>query len=164
MQIANQKGFTLVELLVVIGILGILVAALIAVVDPIEQLRKASDLAAKTSISQFNDSVNRYYANHQTLPWAAGGDAGCSAQTKGNAFSGIVLTAMLGCLVAIIADNELKASYTANTSILSKIVVSGTTSQVVSCFEPQSKQGKLDPLTKYDFTGGNNAATSFCIK
>jgi len=34
-------GFTLMELLIVIGVLGILAAGLLAAIDPFEQLKKA---------------------------------------------------------------------------------------------------------------------------
>ena len=42
-----KKGFTLIELLIVIAILGILAIALLATLDPFEQLRKSRDGAKR---------------------------------------------------------------------------------------------------------------------
>lgn len=168
-QLKRNAGFTLIELLVVIGILGILAAALIAAVDPLEQLKKASDTAAKTTMNEYNEAVARYYTIHSGLPWnatAAGGDAGCTTLAGALPMSAKTLSTLSSCMTAIINDNELKASFTANTNILSKIIVSGTTSTVTSCYLPQSKQAQADPLAKFNSTGGASGlagSTYYCV-
>lgn len=45
----NQKGFTLIELLIVIVIIGILAGVVIAVINPAQQQRKASEAVLRAN-------------------------------------------------------------------------------------------------------------------
>ena len=47
---SNSKGFTLIELLVVIAILGIIMAAVVAGIDPIDKIRAANDAKVQADI------------------------------------------------------------------------------------------------------------------
>src|SRR3989338_7550663 len=132
------KGFTLIELLVVIGILGVLAAALIATIDPFEQLKKAQDANVKNTAVEFVTANIRYYTTHNVLPWADTAVVGCSGGTNPTAMN-IGGAAATGCLNALISDGELKSGFTTVTSILTSIVVSGTTNGVTACYDPQSK-------------------------
>jgi prepilin-type N-terminal cleavage/methylation domain-containing protein len=158
-----QKGFTLLELLVTIGILGILAATLVALIDPLEQFNKAQDANMKNAAAEYVAANVRYYASHNNLPWApatAGGDASCYAS---NATPPVTVTLSNGtitpCITALINDGELKSSFTTATSILNSVVISATTNTVTACFQPQSKSQKKDTNTIY---AQNGTVTSGC--
>jgi len=48
---------------------GILAAALIATIDPFEQLNKAQDANVKNTLTEFINANIRYYTTHSALPW-----------------------------------------------------------------------------------------------
>lgn len=64
-----KKGFTLIELLVVIAVIGVLATAVIASINPIEQINKAKDTASKSDAAEFLKAAERYYATFQCYPW-----------------------------------------------------------------------------------------------
>lgn len=157
--ITNSKGFTLIELLVVIGILGILATALVATIDPFEQLKKGQDSNVKNTAVEYINANIRYYTTHNSLPWSNTAVTDCMA---GSAlpFSGQTLNAMTGCVNALISDGELKSGFSSVTSILTSIIVAGSSNGVTSCFNPQSKSQDRDPNTKFD---ANGALTTGCV-
>jgi prepilin-type N-terminal cleavage/methylation domain-containing protein len=61
-------GFTLMELLVVIGIIGTLVGGVIVVMDPIAQLGKARDAERKSDLTQIQRALEIYYDDFQQYP------------------------------------------------------------------------------------------------
>jgi len=58
------KGFTLVELLIVIAILGVLAAGIIIAIDPVQQMARARDASRKNNIGQIGTALVSYYASH----------------------------------------------------------------------------------------------------
>jgi prepilin-type N-terminal cleavage/methylation domain-containing protein len=65
----NSYGFTLIELITVIGILAILSSVVLAVVNPLEQFNKAQDSRRKSDLSQIQKALEVYYQDHQRYPY-----------------------------------------------------------------------------------------------
>ena len=65
----NQKGFTLVEVLIVIGILAVLVAIVLIAVNPQQQFREANNTARKADVNAILNAISSYAAdNNGSLP------------------------------------------------------------------------------------------------
>jgi type II secretion system protein G len=63
-----QKGLTLIELIVVIAIVGIFAAAVIAALNPFEQLKKSTDAKRKSDIAQLQRALELYYQDRGRYP------------------------------------------------------------------------------------------------
>lgn len=153
---SSKKGFTLIELLVVIGILGILAAALVATIDPFEQLNKAQDANVKNTLIEYITANVRYYTTHSAMPWldtANASAANCVAGGTPSAATLGTMTAANGCIPALIADGELKSSFTSVANILTQIRVTGGSTNLTACFAPKSKSQRNDPNSKFAADG-----------
>ncbi len=64
-----SKGFTLVELLIVIALLGVIATIVIAAINPIEQANRAHDSQFKSDSSQLLSAIERYYVANSKYPW-----------------------------------------------------------------------------------------------
>lgn len=65
----NTKGFTLVELLIVIALIAILSVAVLATINPIEQANKARDAKVQNDAAEVMNAYERYYAGKTSYPW-----------------------------------------------------------------------------------------------
>jgi len=63
---SDPKSFTLIELLIVIGILAILVAAVVVTLNPAQLLAQARDSKRQQDLSALNQALNTIYALDQT--------------------------------------------------------------------------------------------------
>lgn len=69
---ASQKGFTMIELLIVIAILGILAVAVLAAINPIEQINRGRDTGTRSDAEQLLGAIDRFYAFQGYNPWLSG--------------------------------------------------------------------------------------------
>jgi len=73
----NQKGFTLLELLIVIGIIAILSVALVFVLNPSEALKKGRDSQRISDLTTLKKAIEIYKTNIQSPKLAGTDNEGC---------------------------------------------------------------------------------------
>ncbi|MFH2118133.1 MAG: type II secretion system protein [Candidatus Paceibacterota bacterium] len=68
----GSGGFTMIELLIVIAILGILAVAVLSAINPIEQINRGRDTGTRSDAEQLISAIDRYYAFNGYYPWQTG--------------------------------------------------------------------------------------------
>lgn len=63
-----RNGFTLIELVIVVGILAILAVFILAAINPLVQFKKARDSQRKSDLSQIGKALEQYYQDHGRYP------------------------------------------------------------------------------------------------
>ncbi len=66
---SSQLGFTMIELLIVITILGILAVAVLSAINPIEQINRGRDTGSQSDAEQLLSAIDRYNAFQGYYPW-----------------------------------------------------------------------------------------------
>ena len=61
-------GFTLIELIVVVAIIGLLAGGIIAFLNPSDQLQKARDARRKSDLSEIQKALEVYYQDNNSYP------------------------------------------------------------------------------------------------
>lgn len=65
----KEKGFTLIEILVVIGILAVLLAIVLIAINPQQQFKQANDTQRRSDVNAILNAIGSYAAqNHGQLP------------------------------------------------------------------------------------------------
>lgn len=65
----STKGFTMIELLIVIAILGILAVAVLAAINPVEQINRGRDTGSKNDAEQLIGALDRFNAFRGYAAW-----------------------------------------------------------------------------------------------
>ena len=73
--VGRAAGFTMIELLIVITILGILATAVLSAINPIEQINRGRDTSSRSDAEQLLSAIDRYNAFQQYYPWQDGESA-----------------------------------------------------------------------------------------
>lgn len=68
MKAFKKNGFTLIELVVSIGVLSILAAFAITALDPFSQFQKSNDARRKSDLSQIQKALEQYYQDNEHYP------------------------------------------------------------------------------------------------
>jgi prepilin-type N-terminal cleavage/methylation domain-containing protein len=184
-QAKARAGFTMIELLIVISILGILAVAVLSAINPVEQINRGRDTGTQSDAEQLISAIDRHHAFQSYYPW----------QMSANDLTGATriatgLTAITASLPADAASpacpildklsvgtascsgtNELKATFTSRivsggSNQTLYIFNQGTTgSSTYVCFIPQSQafQTKAKARCKASFPADVATATSTTI-
>lgn len=65
-------GFTMIELLIVIAILGILATAVLSAINPVEQINRGRDTGTRSDAEQLISAIDRHNAFKGFFPWMDG--------------------------------------------------------------------------------------------
>lgn len=149
----SKFGFTLVELLIVIALLGALAVGLLAALDPFEQLKKGTDTGIRNTVSELQGAAIRYYAIKGYMPWCTE-QGTCGIDPNSTRLDSDAASVIIGAMAAAgelkTNFNELAAAY--NTKIYMTGSGSDEEPSMKVCFIPQSKAFRADPNTKYTVT------------
>lgn len=166
-------GFTMIELLIVIAVIGILAVAVLSAINPLEQIRRGRDTGSRSDSEQLISALDRFYAAHGYFPWQSsegedvnplGPDVGWPTACGGP-------TSSVNCeawIQILVNEEEVKTGFqnriTASTANAIYLYYNDEMpgASVYGCFMPQSRafqtEAGTDCTTKrddLDFPGGN---------
>jgi len=175
-----KKAFTLVELLIVIGLLGAIALIVIAAINPIEQSNRARDTRFKADGGQLISAIDRYFTARSEFPWVTSGTATSIDESYGFITSSNVDVGICGAACSadglLLSTNELKSEFRNrdfiqnSTNLDQQIMIgkgAGSSSSVYACFIPLAKatrekaiaDGKVYTLSAAD---GTRTVTAAC--
>ena len=64
----DRKSFTLMELMIIIGIIAIVATGLLAIINPFAQIGKSQDARRKSDMDIFRKAMENYYNDHGCYP------------------------------------------------------------------------------------------------
>jgi prepilin-type N-terminal cleavage/methylation domain-containing protein len=113
----SRVGFTMIELLIVIAVLGILAVAVLSAINPIEQINRGRDTGGRSDAEQLLGAIERFYTMRGFYPWQV--DALDAAQSLpwtrvdevADSTPIIMLSKLSGEAAATAGTAELKTSF-----------------------------------------------------
>jgi len=163
----QKLGFTMIELLIVIAVLGILAVAVLASINPIEQINRGRDTGSRSDAEQLISAIDRYYAAKGFYPWMTNGvSVNTTTDSSGTPSTGNLLlldspTVTVGAdaldILTLLSSGgaaELKSSFTSrlvdpdapNFLSIYNSGVSGESTYV--CFVPKSSSFREEAWTR----------------
>lgn len=168
----KKFGFTMIELLIVIAVLGILAVAVLAAINPIEQINRGRDTGSRSDAEQLLSAIDRFYASQGYYPWRTGADDveegdGSAPLGDGSAFVDATLADLVDTASESVLDKlteggtaELKTSFVTRIVDPSyntlKVYNRGTQGDsTYICFVPKSGAFAEEAKTRCGGTGGD---------
>lgn len=184
MNIRKSYGFTLVELLIVIGLLGAIALIVIAAINPIEQANRARDTRFKSDGAQLISAVDRYFAANSKFPWMTVNPSYATEDEFGFVTASNQEVGLCGatCTVdgVLITSNELKTEFRnrdfvqdggVGATLDEQILIGkevGSSASVYTCFIPLANSTKQVAVTDEKVyqpnftTGAKGTAVTTC--
>lgn len=151
----STHGFTMIELLVVIAVIGILAVALLATLNPLEQIRKGRDTRTRSDVAQLGSAIERFNASLGYFPWQAtesedlvpgSADIPFVAINSGFSIPGCTLTVCTidGILANLTDTSEVKSGFIDRVVDVKYNDISlyfndeSTGASAIGCFDPES--------------------------
>jgi prepilin-type N-terminal cleavage/methylation domain-containing protein len=139
----SAQGFTMIELLIVMAIIALISIAVMVILQPMEQLKKARDKARLGDARELLTAYDRYFTSYQRYPWDESTVAFANKP-------GVMIAVQPGYVADtdnswyLIEMNEIKPNFFTRTALRNnELVVSMSASGNESvCFEPESKSGR----------------------
>jgi type II secretory pathway pseudopilin PulG len=137
------QGLSIIELLLVIGIIGFLAVVLMFVLQPLEQMNKARDQGRLSDARELYSAYDRYYVTYQRFPWDESTVISANRPTDTDAkqpqFSSNTDNSWyLKDMSEVKTNFELRSSF-----VKQELWVSVSPMNIVSiCFEPQSRSAR----------------------
>lgn len=182
-----QKGFTLVELLIVIGLLGVIALIVIAAINPLEQANRARDTRFKSDGSQLIAAIDRYFAANNEFPWVTVDDLAGGTLANDDSF-GFMTASREGVGICgadcdtdgvLITNLELKTEFrnrdftSATAPVADQLMLgkaAGSSTSEYACYVPASKStrdkavtgGKVFTLSTGGSADGTRTVTTLC--
>lgn len=95
-RVKSQVAFTMIELLIVIAILGILAVAVLAAINPIEQINRGRDTGSRSDAEQLLSAIDRFYAYKGYYPWVTNPNNDATLAWRGVSLEAITGTTIDG--------------------------------------------------------------------
>ncbi len=177
----SKRGFTLVELLIVIGLLGAIALIVISAINPIEQSNRARDTRFKADGGQLISAIDRYFAAKSEFPWMTQTSTYTTESTFGFVTASDIEVGICAanCTTpgTLLNSNELKSEFEnrdfikkgATGTADQKIMIgkaSGASASTYACFIPLAKSTREKAVadtkvyTLSDTTGARTETSS----
>lgn len=144
-RLKSQVAFTMIELLIVISILGILAVAVLAAINPVEQINRGRDTGSRSDSEQLLGAMDRFYAYKGYYPWVNNPNTGATLEWTGIAgdqditFDGNTIPAWPD-------DADSNPCY-----VLDKIADGKVTGTTTCAGTNEVKRSFVDKITKTDY-------------
>jgi prepilin-type N-terminal cleavage/methylation domain-containing protein len=145
-KIKKLRAFTLVEVLIVIGILAILLSITLIAINPSEQINESKDVATQAVAQDFVYATKYYSISENTLPWEK--DTSCRQELANNE----ILSDMPSCLNDLTSGGQLQTSVLSSDEAKS-IYVTECNDAIAVCYNPKSQKFNQNNTVSYTKNG-----------
>ncbi len=139
----KKLGFTMIELLIVIAVLGVLAVAVLSAINPIEQINRGKDTGSRSDAEQLLSAIDRYYTTQGVYPWQEDSDAPDE--------------------LAWTTATDVADGATSPVTMLSKLASTTGAAEIKQSFVTRISGANYNSLYLY-FDGGNGDSTYVCFK